>query len=230
MATHVDANAQALLEAVQAGDAGTVARLVQDHPEAAGARDGAGVSALMHAAYRGRQDIVDLLVPSRTELDIFEAAAIGRADVVAARLDEDPSRAGNYSPDGFPALALAATFGHMDAVELLLARGGDVNAPSQNPMRYTALTGAVSQDRVDIVRILLKHGARADYTYGEGYTPLHEAANKGSIEVARLLLEAGANPDAAAADGRTPLSIALARHHGVVADLLRQPEHLRQIT
>ena len=88
-----------------------------------------------------------------------------------------------------------------------------------------------SYGNVEIVRILVKHGADvaartnngwtplhcassceqgADTTAqaDNGWTPLHVASYCGSAEVARFIIERGADATTLAYDGRTPLSVA----------------------
>jgi ankyrin repeat protein len=61
----------------------------------------------------------------------------------------------------------------LEALELLAARGGDVNAA--NAAGETALHGAAQRGADEIVRWLVEHGARLDATNAAGRTPLDEA-------------------------------------------------------
>jgi uncharacterized protein len=56
--------------------------------------------------------------------------------------------------------------GLMEAVQLCLEKGADVNAI--NSMGFTALTGAVNRASDDIVELLVRHGARMDVKDKEG--------------------------------------------------------------
>lgn len=73
----------------------------------------------------------------------------------------------------------------------------------------TALFDAVSEEKVEMARELLRYGANPNtntgiYIDGPGdITPLHEAA--GSRELTQMLLEHGANADAKDTKGRTPV-------------------------
>ena len=77
-----------LFAAIVAGDAAAVDRILAARPSAAGASDGAGLSALTVAAYHGRWPIVDRILAAGPDLDLFEAAIVGDAEMVRARLDE----------------------------------------------------------------------------------------------------------------------------------------------
>src|SRR5690349_20095362 len=99
-----------MLAAVHAGDIDTIKHLLQADSSLASARDERGVSALMHAYYRGRRDIADLILEFRSGLDIFETVAAGRAEAVSAALDHDPAQTKSWSADGFTPLHFAAFF------------------------------------------------------------------------------------------------------------------------
>src|SRR5213080_15686 len=98
---------QDVFESVDGGDVEAVRRLVEAEPSVAAARDGSGLSVLLHALYRGREDIAALLVSAGPDLDEFDAAALGDADRIARLLDADPDLANGWSVDGFTPLHLA---------------------------------------------------------------------------------------------------------------------------
>ncbi len=208
-------------EAIQSGNLGRVKDLVRQDPGLAAARDDAGISAVLQAHYRSRLDIVEALLARHPGLDVFEAAALGKNERVAELLAGQPGLASAYAPDGFTPLGLAAFFGHREVVELLLARGADVNAVSRNATGYTALTGAVAKGDAAIVAALLAAGANANYRYAKGHSPLHEAAVSGNSALVKLLLEHGADPNARMDDGKMPADLAAARGHEELAKQLR---------
>lgn len=78
----------------------------------------------------------------------------------------------------------------IDMVKLLLERGANVNYRDLN--RNTALNMAVSNNRIDIVRLLLKYGASKDLTgcvhsNDLSITPLELAQMKGNVQIIQLL-------------------------------------------
>ena len=82
----------------------------------------------------------------------------------------------------------ASADGRSDIVELLAARGADVNATSNNEL--TALHQAARGGHEETVRVLLDLGADPDATDASGRTAAQLAAESGHQAVARLLLNA----------------------------------------
>ena len=181
------------------------------------------VSPILQALYEGRAGEAETLVAERGELDIFEAAAVGRADRVRELLASDPSLAEAWSPDGFQALHLAAFFGHADAAEALLEAGADPSVLSRHEfVKVTPLHSAVAAEGaedVGTVEVLLAHGAPVGATAEGGGTPLHSAAYNGNRAIAERLLANGADPQAANDAGKTPLDFAREQQHEDVLEL-----------
>ncbi len=209
-----------VLDAVRAGNVDRLKTLLTQDMSCASARDAAGVSAVLHAIYRGRQEMVELLLACRPHLDIFEAAALGRTDAVASRLDEDPSQAGAFSGDGFTALHLGAFFAHPEVVSLLLESGADPRAVARNVSMVTPLHSAAAGRSLDAVRLLLGREVDVNARQQGGWTALHSAALRGDTDLVRLLLARGASAHAVSDDGKTALDLALEKGHSEVVDLL----------
>ena len=182
------------------------------------------VSELLQTLYRGDRDGAAILTERRREygppLDLFEAAATGDAERVAACLDERPEDAQAWSVDGFTALHLAAFFAHPIAVELLLERGAPVNAASDNTQRVQPLHSAAASGDVTVVKLLLGAGADPNAVQRLGFTPLHAAAQNGSREMVEALLAAGASPARANDEGETPADLAARGGHDDIRDRL----------
>ena len=150
---------------------------------------------LLQALYRGDRQRVDELLAAEPELNVFEAAAVGRADRLRALLDADPSLANAWADDGFQPLGLASFFGRVDAVRLLVERGAKVNSASRNQMKVMPLHSAAATDDPDarhaIVRVLLEAGADPNAKQQDDFTPLMAADQHEDDRVRQLLVEHG---------------------------------------
>lgn len=207
-----------IFEAIRDGDSDRVRALVEQDPEVAHLRDEQGTSALLLARYHGRLDLVETLLERASELDLFEAAALGRADRVRELVDAQPELVRAFAPDGFHALGLAAFFGQPDVVRLLLERGAEVDAVARNEqIRTTALQSAAASGDNESARLLLDARADPDVAQPGGFTALHSAAMNGNTELVELLLGRGADAGARLDDGRTPRELALEQGHEELA-------------
>jgi ankyrin repeat protein len=197
-----------------------VKTLIQHDPALASAKDDRGVSALMHAYYRGQKEIAALILNSRSNLDIFEATASGKAQAVSAALDRDPAQANAWSADGFTPLHFAAFFNQPAIARELVRRASDVAAASMNPMEVTPLHSAAAARATEIVRMLVESGAPVNAKQHGGWTALHAAADNGDEEMIKILLQHGADRLARNDDGKTPAQIAQLKGHEKALQLL----------
>ena len=114
-------------------------------------------------------------------------------------------------------LMIAAAFGSLEAMKLLIASGADAKAESDAGV--TALhwcTGDVAK-----VRLLLDQGADVNKASRLGRTPLLVAAETyGTLETVRLLLQKGADVNVVDSAGITPLIAAAYVDNTAVAKLL----------
>ena len=154
----------------------------------------------------GQPEAAEYLAGRGAPLDLPGAAGIGRIDVVKRFFDEDgdlsakPTKA--QMVDGF---SMACTYGRADVVDCLLDRGIDVGTQIRgHGESHTALHVAAFHGHVEVVRVLLRRGARVDVidkTWGT--PPLVWALTGWSrepviddgryYEVVALLVGAGAN-------------------------------------
>ena len=79
---------------------------------------------------------------------------------------------------------------------------------------------ASSSGHLEIVKLLLSHGADVNAQSSSGNTPLMYACASGHAEVVRSLLEAGANVEDHNENGHTPLMEAASAGHVEVAKIL----------
>lgn len=155
------------------------------------------MSELLQAIYRGDTAKADDLLAADPALDVFEAAALGRADRLRDLLDEDPSLANAWANDGFQPLGLASFFGRVEAARLLVERGAEVNSASRNNLEVMPLHSACAtgdrEARYAIAALLLEAGADPNAKQEGGFTPLMEADQNGDTRLRDLLVEHGAS-------------------------------------
>ncbi|HNR39916.1 MAG TPA: ankyrin repeat domain-containing protein [Acidobacteriota bacterium] len=153
-----------------------------------------GSSALGLAAWRGKQEFVDLLLGH------------------GARLPEAPAERRQL-------IAEAASHGLTGLFQRLADRIPDLKDAAEGGV---LLNSAASGGSAEIVSALLAKGcdpARADRF---GWTPLHYAARDGRTEAARMLIERGAPLDARALMGQTAYNVAREREMTATAALLAE--------
>jgi ankyrin repeat protein/mono/diheme cytochrome c family protein len=171
-----DPRVQAFFDAIAAHDGGAVRRALASDRRLAQSADGFGSTALMHSAYTGSVDIMEMLLDAGADVH-------GRNRRHATALHwaiSDPAK-----------------------VKRLLMRGADVNAKSVDGR--TALHAAATLPMgAPVVKLLLEVGADFDGRSIVGQTPLFAAAGA-SVESTRLLVDRGANPNAVSQTGATPL-------------------------
>jgi ankyrin repeat protein len=182
----------AMIAAVSEGDLPAVQELLRRQPALAYTAMEDGLSAILFSQYRRRQDIVQALLASRMRLTIGEAAAVGELARVRRIGDAWPAAIHEYTSDGFTPLQLACFFGHSEVAAYLLDKGADVHAVAQNAMQIQPLHAAVAGQYVDIVKLLIAHGADVNARQQSGFTPLMAARQNNDKETEALLLEAGA--------------------------------------
>ena len=128
-----------LIAAIKRGDLDAVRQLLERDPTVAAHKTEDGTSVLLLAIYYGRNEIAEELAARRDDLNIFEAAALGKSERVAELVGGNSALTDAYAPDGFQPLGLASFFGHRQVVELLLEpqpqrfRGVQVGACAHRP-------------------------------------------------------------------------------------------------
>lgn len=164
---------------------------------------------------------------------ILAATLEGEAGTLSRLLDEHPVKisitGGRWNR---PLLHLAAEQGHIACIELLLARGFDVNQRDRFD-NATALHWAAYAGRLDVVKHLLAAGADVDGegdAHGIGVLGWATCLGHVHSDVAALLMEEGAKPSifAAIALGRSDeVGDLVARDPGLLVRQMSKFEHHR---
>jgi ankyrin repeat protein len=175
-----------------------------------------GVTPLMTCAKSGSVDAVKRLLeygadvnakePSQNQTALMWGAAEHHPGVVEA-LIEAHADLNAHSKAGFTAMHFAARAGDREMVELLLAKGVNINALSQ--------ADPDAQKPAAPARGIQIGGARTAGT--NGYTPLLVATVRGQVPLALFLLDHGADPNIGDA-GFTPLHWASGEWEGFTAN------------
>jgi ankyrin repeat protein len=212
---------QRFLNLIRSGETAEVAAAAEEDPSLVACRDAQGVSAFLWSIYSRQPLIRDFLLARLTDLDLFEASALGDCGRIERLLQQDAVLVHQTSGDGWTPLHLAAGFGGPQATALLLARGAQVNQFSSNPMHNQPLHACIALSRdCESARILIAQGADVNGAQAGGYTPLHQAAAAGLEDLTGILLQAGADPAKACDQGKTPVAYARERHHDAVVKQL----------
>lgn len=106
-------------------------------------------------------------------------------------------------------LSHAAKFGHLEMVDLLLARGAPINA--RNLAGATALYFAAERGHAAVAQRLIERGADVKLTGRSGISPVAAAAYAGSDAIVEMLLAQGADDRTPDETGKPPIVYAAAR-------------------
>jgi len=113
-------------------------------------------------------------------------------------------------------LMVAAWHGHLQLMELLVARGADVN--KSNALGEQALMHAAWRGQAEAIKWLLAKGARIN-NGAMRWSALHYAAFSGQAKATALLLDNGADINARSTNGSSPLMMAVYEGH---EDMVKQ--------
>jgi cytohesin len=184
--------------------------------------------------------------PSEAELALMDAARGGDIEAVKHHLAAGVDV--NVIYKGQTPLHYAAAYGHKEIVELLIAKGADVNAKISDGFHKGDTPLDNAKHKPEIVDLLRKHGGKTLYelsiwkaafggsieaikqhiaagtdlnakdTYG--WIPLNHAAEGGHKEIIELLIANGADVNAQNVNGYTPLHTAILNDETEIAELL----------
>ncbi|TNJ27958.1 Ankyrin repeat protein 1 [Giardia muris] len=156
-------------------------------------RDENGMTALMHAAFNGNLECVELLIPYEKGLRdatgwtaLMHATLGGHLNCIEALLEESRIQSTNLKNDFYPgttALMIAARRNWKNATTLLIKHEGGIRKANG----WTALMVAVWFNSLSVVPLL--KNVEQGLTDDDGWTALMHAAMKNRIEVLDILLD-----------------------------------------
>jgi len=118
--------------------------------------------------------------------------------------------------DGY-SLILAADDGDIEAIDLLVSRGADLDAATSEGV--TALMYASHNGFPDVVNYLLQKGAEVNAVPENGITALISASKTGDYEICEMLLDSGAYVDNKDYNGLSALMYASAYNYPEIIEL-----------
>ncbi|XP_038068154.1 ankyrin repeat domain-containing protein 27-like [Patiria miniata] len=127
--------------------------------------------------------------------------------VATKRNDPRAVTASSRDDRGGTAMHVAAMYGHTDVINVLLLRGGDVNATDYHGS--TPLHVACSRGQQHVVLLLLDEGASVNVEDNDGNTPLHLCCANGHEDCVKAMTYSNHAVDVNAANcqGDTPLHL-----------------------
>lgn len=123
--------------------------------------------------------------------------------------------------DGDSLLSLACSAGYYELAQVLLAMSAQVEDRGQKN-DCTPLMEAASAGHIDIIELLIRHGADVNAQSSTGNTPLMYACAGGHVSAVRTLLAHGANVEDHNENGHTPLMEAASAGHVEVAKVKKR--------
>lgn len=167
------------------------------------ARNSQGHTALLVATHRNHIAMAQWLISKGANVNAQDAildspyllaGARGRLEILRMTLaaGADLRSTNRY---GGTALIPAAHYGHVEVVREMLGTKVDVN--HINRLGWTALLEAIilgdgGAAHTEIVRLLLRHGAKPELADHQGVTPLMHARQRGQLHIAAMLQATGA--------------------------------------
>lgn len=212
----------ALYEAAYRGF-GSIVQILIDHGAPINHKDNRGWTAIQHAAASGQEGTVNQLLeqaPTQDSLSIVPLLDAARFRTAIAMKDHDGIQRLLRDPsldvtvpdhEGRTALHHAAYHGDTDIVKTLLARGASVHARiADSAFNYrvnsqgfdretlqwqliTPLHNTACRGHVEIVQMLLDHGADVDARGSQSYKPFLFEIRKGFISYIDWLLDSRGN-------------------------------------
>jgi len=164
-------------------DAAAVKRMLAAEPDWRAPGTKREQSALLLTVYSGNKELCDVLQAQGIPLELHEAAALGATGTCVKQLVEEiPTQAKTYSPDGFSLNCAGGGVRASGSSRIPVEKGADVNAAATNGTGYSALTGAVASGHIAVVSWLLAKWRRPELPLRKRLLAALTAAANGTWE------------------------------------------------
>lgn len=216
-----------LQNAIREGDVAKVKKIIAQNPRAINAKEIGEISytPLIVAVDKRNEEIVQLLIEAGADINIKLTSgsalfyAVSRGDVKITKiLLANGASLKKTKWNNFPLIIAAVEGRSYEIVKLLLEQGEDVNAEyiggrgnNRDKILYTPLKMATKRGLVDIIELLISHGAEVNTKIENDDSALHEAVvslYNSSQKAVEFLIENGADINAKGFHGKTPLHLA----------------------
>jgi ankyrin repeat protein len=172
-----------------------IVSLLLYHLAVPGYMDISGKTPVMRAAELGSEEVVEMLVACKVDLDMIDyegmtalayACLFGKLEAARVLMRAGASPLISDMDDKTP-LMLATIHGHYEIIVFLLEQDGDIGLDYRDFLGYTALQHASIRGHADSVAALLRKGALT-IPDSAGVTPLMLSCKQKNVECTRLLL------------------------------------------
>lgn len=171
--------------------------------------DNTGSSVLTTTVFHKKYDILDFLVAKGADINLVNYTGVTPMMTAVLSNKKDPVVVLNYlkkyitlkpkldlqqvknNNGGYTALHLAARFGFVEAIQLLLDNGANINLLSL-ASGGTPLHIAAASKNYEAAKVLIQRGAKLEIQEGGGTTPLIAAVIMSDPEMVKILVESGA--------------------------------------
>ncbi|MFA5675068.1 MAG: ankyrin repeat domain-containing protein [Christensenellales bacterium] len=155
--------------------------------------DKKGFSALKYACYMDHVEAAELLMKYKLSLTWYEP------------------------------MMLAASMDCCKTLRCLIGLGGDVNGYASDKEGYSLIHWAAQEGHIDVIKLLVEHGANPDLLDDSGHTPLYKSASEGHTDIVEYLLTCGVDIEGRLEkelNSTTPIMIACGWNKSKVVEVL----------
>jgi len=150
--------------------------------------------------------------------DIFDAARTGNLEQIKTLSAKNRDTVNAVNARGFNPLMIACYRGQTEAAILLVKKGANVNAKSEEG---SALQAACYQNNAELTMFLIKKKANIEVKGPDGNNTLMYAVMNQNVDIVKLLVKKGVDLNAKNNDGQTAYSLAMTLENKEIQELVK---------